>query len=159
MTESSREEGSVCVREAEGVQEARPVLLHIKVQTFRENQDHQYEELRVRVEDAYRGEGYEQKRSIISRCKMIECVLYHHAYNPFRAVNANRTKVSMAQVPSYLANLWDGTTFLHLLRNGLHVYFSETVIEKACRNGLTVLVADGVHSKAPNGPRRGAQLY
>ncbi|RCN49965.1 hypothetical protein ANCCAN_04001 [Ancylostoma caninum] len=77
-----------------------------------------------------------------------------------RATNAHRDKlVTMEKVLSYLANLWDGSTFLQELLPRMHIYYSDLCLEKACRNGLRALVADGVHSKAPRGLKRNSQLY
>ncbi|CAJ0609468.1 unnamed protein product [Cylicocyclus nassatus] len=100
-------------------------------------------DLRVRVVDEYRGDGFSHKKRAIRKA----CSTGHT--NP----------VTMDNIPSYLANLWDGSAFLQVKEHGMHVYISDSSIEKACKNALSVLVADAVHSKAPRCVKKGSQLY
>ncbi|CAJ0592446.1 unnamed protein product [Cylicocyclus nassatus] len=68
-------------------------------------------------------------------------------------------RATMANVPSDLQCLCDGTLFLQEQSERFHIYFSERTIQKACSVGLNVLVADGVHSAQPKELARSGQLY
>ncbi|KHJ90610.1 hypothetical protein OESDEN_09545 [Oesophagostomum dentatum] len=130
------------IRAETSISSTHPIQ-HYMEQMKKLDQDQSLEdELRVKVIDEFRGDGYVQKRRAISR-----------------ATNKHRVQVTMESVPRFLANLSDGAPFLQLSREGLHVYFAAVAIEKACKNGLHTLIADGVHSKAPKGLRHGSQVY
>ncbi|CAJ0602174.1 unnamed protein product [Cylicocyclus nassatus] len=101
------------------------------------------EDLRAHVVDEFRGEGYSHKKRAIRKA----------------CGSGHTDAVTMDSVPSYLANLSDGSPFLQVKERGMHVYISDASVEKACKNGLSVLVADGVHSKAPRCIKKGSQLY
>ncbi|XGW34744.1 hypothetical protein V3C99_018621, partial [Haemonchus contortus] len=67
-----------------------------------------------------------------------------------RAISSLKDKeVTLDNIPEELAQLSDGTTFVHEQDQELHVYYSERTIEMACTNGLYAIVADGVHTKQP----------
>ncbi|RCN50503.1 hypothetical protein ANCCAN_03357 [Ancylostoma caninum] len=75
-------------------------------------------------------------------------------------VHANQeAQATMESVPDHLQFFWDGSLFVHRLEPTLHVYYNRNTIQMAARNGLQVLVADGVHSFQLRQLRREGQLY
>ncbi|KHJ87009.1 hypothetical protein OESDEN_13225 [Oesophagostomum dentatum] len=76
------------------------------------------------------------------------------------AINAHKDKtVTMSNVPEHVAQLPDGSRFLHEQTGAFHIYYSKDTIKKACRNGLFALVADGMFTLHPKELGRNAQLY
>ncbi|VDK60196.1 unnamed protein product, partial [Cylicostephanus goldi] len=89
------------------------------------------------------------KSGIISRRDAIKRALSTH----------EDQSASMLEIPPHLRLLPDGTSFVHHMEASLHVYYSSTTLQKAARNGLHALVADGVHSYQPRQLKRAGQLY
>ncbi|VDO94867.1 unnamed protein product [Heligmosomoides polygyrus] len=65
--------------------------------------------------------------------------------------------VTMESVPDSLALSADGTRFLHYHTPDMHIYYSESIIRRACENGLDTLIADGIFGMHPRD--RNGQLY
>ncbi|KAK6029612.1 hypothetical protein OSTOST_04276 [Ostertagia ostertagi] len=62
-------------------------------------------------------------------------------------------------IPESFSRLHDGTRFLQLKTAQVQIYCSRRTIEKAYRNGLHALVADGVHQILPEQLGDHSQLY
>ncbi|KHJ86533.1 hypothetical protein OESDEN_13711 [Oesophagostomum dentatum] len=80
-----------------------------------------------------------------------------------RAARVHNAEVAamanMRHIPDHLKLLPDNSLFVHQMDPTLHVYYNRRTIEAAVRNGLHVLVADGVHSYQPRELGRQGQLY
>ncbi|KHJ76910.1 hypothetical protein OESDEN_23470 [Oesophagostomum dentatum] len=65
----------------------------------------------------------------------------------------------METICERLRLLPDGSSFVHRLEPTLHIYYSIATVQRAIRNGLHTLVADGVHSFQPRELKKTGQLY
>ncbi|VDN21482.1 unnamed protein product [Cylicostephanus goldi] len=109
---------------------------------FPQMPDFSLEEVRE-IMDEFHQEGYSKRRRTI-----LKSVQMH-----------DRPTASLDDVPENLRTLKDGTTFLQFSSPGLYIYYSKTTIQKAVENGLTALVADGVHKLPPKALGDDGQLY
>ncbi|CAJ0593908.1 unnamed protein product [Cylicocyclus nassatus] len=104
--------------------------------------DFSLEEVRE-IMDEFHQEGYCKRRRTI-----LKSVQMH-----------DRPTASLDDVPENLRTLRDGTTFLQFSSPGLYIYYSKTTIQKAVENGLTALVADGIHKLPPKALGDDGQLH
>ncbi|CAJ0597558.1 unnamed protein product [Cylicocyclus nassatus] len=89
------------------------------------------------IMDEYHQEGY---------CKRKNYIEMH-----------DRPMASLDDVPN-LRTLKDRTTFLQVSSPGLYIYYSKTTIQKVVENGLTALIADGIHKLPPKAFEDDGQL-
>ncbi|KHJ91042.1 hypothetical protein OESDEN_09103, partial [Oesophagostomum dentatum] len=79
-----------------------------------------------------------------------------------KALKTNQVEeapASMEHIPPQLRLLPDGSSFVHEMEPTQHIYYNRGTIERAARNGLHAIVADGVHSFQPRQLGRQGQLY
>ncbi|KHJ79668.1 hypothetical protein OESDEN_20680, partial [Oesophagostomum dentatum] len=79
-----------------------------------------------------------------------------------RAIKTNavdEAPADMLHIPDELRLLPDGSPFVHQMDSAQHIYYNKATIEKAARNGLLALVADGVRSFQPRQLKPQGQLY
>ncbi|VDN31094.1 unnamed protein product [Cylicostephanus goldi] len=55
----------------------------------------------------------------------------------------------MDNVPDELRYLPDGSLFLQVQESELHIYISRSIVKLAVDNGLSALIADGIHQLNP----------
>ncbi|RCN33075.1 hypothetical protein ANCCAN_21096 [Ancylostoma caninum] len=101
------------------------------------------EELWEDIQHHLHGRRFSQRRKVLSR-----------------AINVHKDKtVTMNNVPEIAAQLADGSKFLHEQNGDFHVYYSEETMQRACRNGLHAIIADGMLSLHRKELGRHAHLY
>ncbi|VDM70483.1 unnamed protein product [Strongylus vulgaris] len=71
----------------------------------------------------------------------------------------DRPRATLDSVPEDLRTLTDGSLFLQFSQPGLYIYFSRRTLQKAVDNGMTAIVADGIHRLPPEELGKDGQLY
>ncbi|KAL6723956.1 hypothetical protein Aduo_018898 [Ancylostoma duodenale] len=87
--------------------------------------------------------GYEKRRRQIAR----------------NAEKHEKPKAMLDDVLERLRTLMDGSNFLQYSSSGLYIYYSKETIKAAVVNGLTALVADGIHKLPPEELGESGQPY
>ncbi|VDO63799.1 unnamed protein product [Heligmosomoides polygyrus] len=99
----------------------------------------------------------------LTREEKDEILIFLHNYERRRctigSVASRGVTVTMENIPKSLALHANGELFLQKRTSTMHIYYTQEIIELACRNGLGALVGDGMFSMHPCTKEKNGQLY